>query len=87
MIQLSPTDLALVKQTTDRCYPQLSPFLRLLFNEQLLESRNYYEYLDWLERVELTARYFREPESRNGGSMKVARPRKLVGTLRNQPKS
>lgn len=72
MIQLSSSDLALVKQTTDRCYPALSPFLRLLFNEQLLESRNYYEYLDWLERVELTYQYYLG----NGPSMKVARPRK-----------
>lgn len=72
MISLSNSDLALVKQCTDRCYPTLTPFLRLLFNEQLLESKNYGEYLDWLERVELTYQYYLGEVSH----APVARPRK-----------
>lgn len=79
MISLSRTDLARVKTLTDRCYPLLSPLLRTIFNEQLLESRNHYEVEDWLERVELTAQFYLG----EGLSMKVARPR----TSRAKPKA
>lgn len=65
MLSLSPTDLARVKALTDRCYPLFSPLLRTIFNEQLLESRDYGEYLDWLERAELTYLYYEQPLSRH----------------------
>ena len=60
MLQLSPTDLARIKQLTTECYPHLHPVVREYLNEQLLEAQAYWEVADWLERLELTRQFYDE---------------------------
>ena len=60
---LSPSEAARVKAVAKQSYPLFSPFLQALFNEQLAECRGTWELEDWLERVELTRRYFEKAPS------------------------
>lgn len=73
MISLSLTDQARGRELITRYYPSLSPFLQGLFNEQLADCRGTWEFDDWCERLELTAKYFED----GSGRIRVARPRKM----------
>lgn len=76
-MQLSQADLTRVKQLTDRAYHLFPPEIRVVFNEQLLDSRSYYEFDDWCERVELTAKWYENPT----GRPRYARRRKRVADV------
>ena len=64
MINLSQQDLATVRNLTDRAYPFLHPDVRTYLNQQLLEAGSYWEFQEWLSRMELTARWYEDPASR-----------------------
>lgn len=59
-MNLTPAQLELVKSLTDRVYKHLAPEIRLELNRQLLEARYHWDLEDWLERMELTARYYEQ---------------------------
>ncbi len=71
-MNLSSADQARGRELITRYYPSLTPFLQGLFNEQLADCRNYYEWQDWTERLELTAKWYED----GSGKIRVARPRK-----------
>ncbi len=73
-MNLSSADQARGRELITRYYPSLSEFHQTLFNEQLADCRSYYEWQDWCERLELTARWYED----GSGKIKVARPRKRV---------
>ncbi len=60
MLTLSNADKLRNQQVIEATYPMFSEQLKEVFNQQLAECRNYYEYQDWLERVQLTAKFFGE---------------------------
>ena len=64
MINLSQQDLATVRNLTDRTYLHLHPDVRTYLNQQLLEAGSYWEFQEWLSRMELTARWYEDPASR-----------------------
>ncbi len=70
-MNLSSADQARGRELITRYYPSLSEFHQTLFNEQLADCRNYYEWQDWGERLELTAKYFED----GSGKIKAARRR------------
>lgn len=79
MLQLTTVDIAKVHQLTDRAYPYLHPDVRTYLNEQLLEARYRWEVDEWLERVELTAKYYEE--TRQSIAPRQRRDRKSSRTL------
>lgn len=73
MLQLTPQQVEQVRGLTDRLYPLLHPDVRLYLNEQLLTSKYYWEYEEWVERVQLTVKAIEEPSvTRTRKSRKVS---------------
>lgn len=86
MVSLNPTDLAQVKNLTDRAYPHLHEDVRAYLNEQLLEATAYWEVRDWLERLEATAQFFEgNGVHESSGSVKT-RARRNPSVPSYQPK-
>lgn len=63
---LSDADRTRIKATAERTYPSFPPLLREVFNQQMQECRGPWDIADWLERVELTAKYFQGDRPRLG---------------------
>ncbi len=72
-MNLSSADQARGRELVTRYYPSLDDFRQKLFTRQLEECRNYYEWQDWCERLELTAKWYEDPASRpRMGSRRVS---------------
>ncbi len=79
-MNLSSADQARGRELINRYYPSLTPFLQELFNEQLADCRNWSEWQDWAERLELTARWYED----SSGRIKVARRRVTASSPRTK---
>jgi hypothetical protein len=65
MIRLNPTQQAEAMALADRAYKYMAPEVRTELNRQMKEALTYdrwYDYLEWLERMELNARWYESPE-------------------------